>query len=91
MRKILTILFSLISIVGYSQFPSSPNQGNVNTKNNVLGAMDINKGVVIGYFTDTTAANSATWTSGVPYITITTSDNAIWQRNSTATRWVLIS
>jgi len=91
MRKILTILFSLISIVGYSQFPSSPNQGNVNTKNNVLGAMDINKGVVIGYFTDTTAANSATWTSGVPYITITTSDNAIWQRNSTATRWVQIS
>jgi hypothetical protein len=90
MKKVLGLIILLsISILSRGQFPAtSAPVGNVNTIQNDVGARKIAKGAVIGYFTDTTAANNASYVKGVPYIIITVADGDIYMRNSTATQWI---
>lgn len=89
MKKILTILGMLFCLSGVAQFPNNPSQANTSTNNQFLGALTAQKGLKAGTFSDTSAANSATYISTVPFIMIsTTSDNAIWFRNASATAWI---
>jgi len=78
MRFLITILILIISFNCVAQFPNNPTQGAVQTNNQFLGAITAQKGIVAGTFTDTTAANSATYIKTVPFIMIScTTPNAI--------------
>jgi len=89
MRFLITILILIISFNCVAQFPNNPTQGAVQTNNQFLGAITAQKGIVAGTFTDTTAANSATYIKTVPFIMIScTTPNAIYFRNASATGWV---
>lgn len=90
MKLILTILSSLFW-VSYSmaQFPNTHTQSNGHTKEVFPGAVNPQKGLINGRYSDTAAAN-LDYVKGEPGIQIITGDD-IWLRNSTATKWLLVA
>ena len=88
-RIIVLIVLILICFTSSAQFPLNPSSGVNNINQNWLGAYTFQRGMVAGTYADTTAANLIPYMKGVAFIMIsTTSDNAIWFRNSAATKWI---
>lgn len=90
MKKIVILLCIIfICLNSFAQFPLNPTGGVNNINQNWVGAYTFQRGVVAGTYADTTAANLIPYMKGVPFIMIsTTTDNAIWFRNSAATKWI---
>jgi len=88
-RIIVLIVLILICFTSSAQFPLNPSSGVNNINQNWLGAYTFQRGMVAGTYADTTAANLIPYMKGVAFIMIsTTTDNAIWFRNSAATKWI---
>jgi hypothetical protein len=90
MRKLLSILFLIISVNVWGQFPSTTHNGSVNTNTVNDGMLSGAKGLWAGSFSDTTAANLVTWMKGTPFVMITTGQT-LWIRSNPANRWVRVS
>ncbi len=91
LKKILSFVITLlISYNSFGQFPATTSNGNANTLTVNPGQGKFLKGININ-FGDTASANLVTYMKGVPFTMISTSEGNLWQRDSTATRWVLVS
>ncbi len=90
MKKLITLLFIIISLGSFGQtFPNQPTQANTSTNNQFLGAITGQKGIKGAVFSDTTAANASPFVKGTPFIIIaTTADKAYYFRNSDTMSWI---
>lgn len=88
MKRILTILFALSSLISYAQFTGNQTLGNSKNKVIAKGGLEGTLGLINGRFYDTVAANLTPikYEAGAQIFTV--SDNAIWIRNSAASRWI---
>jgi len=92
MKKLFILLFYLCNVaIGFCQFPANLPKSNTNTNEIFNGAITAKKGIVLGVYNDTTAANADSYVKTVPNILITTKNNSIWKRNNIATKWLLVS
>lgn len=92
MKKLLSILFFFIYIIGKSQYPLTTTNGSSATKSIALGS----SGAVTGFifqtnFTDTIQANATTYLSGQPGLLIRVNNTDFWVRNQTANAWVKVN
>lgn len=91
MKKILILFATIISafITKAQNFPGSHPYSSPTTMEKPAGGLQAGVGLVETSYTDTTAANSNAYLKNYPGATFfSTSDNAIWLRNSTATKWL---
>jgi hypothetical protein len=87
---IIALLFTTSFTWGQS-FPNTPADiGSPSTILTDAGAHKFKKGVVIGNFADSTAANAVSYIKYTPYIIISITGGILLQRNETATAWVQI-
>jgi len=92
MKKILLyIAFLLTAAYSYGQFPTYQQFGSATTLSDFKGSMRGVKGIIVGYYTDTTSANND-YIDSYPFSIIGTSGNGkLWRRNFAATKWEEIS
>jgi len=93
MKKIfLYIAFLLTAACSYGQgFPTYQQFGSATTISDFKGAARGVKGMIIGYYTDTTSANND-YIDAYPFALIGTSGSGkMWRRNFAATKWEEIS
>ena len=92
MKKLNLLFLLLISTtIGFAQFPVNSPQSSPSTNNIFNGAVSAKKGIVPGIYKDTLTVNLDSYVKTIPYIIITTKNGSTWQRNATATKWLLIS
>lgn len=93
MKKILTILFFLISIASIAQgYPITQKLGSVTTNVHTDGTLSTSTGFTFTtVWQDTTTANSQSYIKYTAGMMILTADNTLWTRNPTASQWVAIS
>lgn len=92
MKKLLSIFFILLSFFSINSFGQSPTTqglGAPNTRVINRGVLQSDSGLVVPSFTDTTAANRGAAPKFYAGNIIRTGDS-LWQRNKTATKWLLI-
>lgn len=86
MKRILTILFILISCNCFAQFPNTHGQSSARTKERFEGAVYPVKGLINGRYVDTASAN-LDYIAGEKGAQIIVG-NTVYIRDSTATRWL---
>ena len=93
MKKFLLLPLLVISLFAFGQgtpFPNYQQFGSATTLTDFKGAARTIKGFVNGTYTDTTEANLGSIDFYPGSQIFTTSDNRLWLRNSTATRWTVM-
>jgi hypothetical protein len=89
MRKLLTILILLCSVVCFSQAPKQLNGYNPLTQINFLGTAAVDSGLVFRTnFADTTTANLG-WIKNIPNVLITINDT-LYKRSNDVTHWMQV-
>jgi hypothetical protein len=89
MKKLLTILILLCSVVSFSQAPRQLNAYNPSTQVNFLGTMATDSGLVFRTnFADTTTANLG-WIKNIPNVLITINDT-LYKRSNDVTHWMQV-
>lgn len=85
----LLIVAAMCATIAFSQkFPNKSFSGSPTTLDSTAGAGKFVKGVINGVYPDTATANAG-YIDFYPGAQIfTTSDNKLWLRNSTATKWL---
>jgi len=88
-----SFLFCLLSVFVFGQFTNNiPLSGsNANTKQSSAGGLAIAKMLQVPIFVDTLNANNGVANKYAGAVIFTTGDNKFWCRNSTATKWLLLS
>lgn len=91
MRKLFILLFVLLSVKGYSQFPPNATNGTPTTMVLTRGVSGADSGYVFRTaFADTTALNRGL-IDQLPGVMVRLADNSLVLRNNTATGWIFIS
>lgn len=86
MKILITILFCLFSVVGFSQIPTNPYLGAPSTRTLNRGIFQSDSGAVVSYnFTDTISANLGV-ISTIPNILIIVNDT-VYKRSNDASAW----
>lgn len=88
MKKLFILLFTLLSVKGYSQFPINSTNGTPTTTVLTRGISAADSGYWYRTaFADTTALNRGS-IDQIPGVLARTSDNSLWLRNNSATGWI---